>query len=436
MKMNFTVNNILKFGTLLLLITMFQFTASAVEAKRIHTKEKQILSFIYIKAKSNLDRERKDVLLSVPISQLKRKYPNFNEKAFTAFEGKIEIPSQLEDADGDKIPDNILLLINLAPNETKTIAIQHDKFAVIKKNYKKRTQAILAVKVDYLLKDGYYTGGEFQNVSELEVPQNHFAHNALIKFEGPGWESDKVAYRFYLDSRNRNDIFAKKVDDVVLQIVGNNDLVSDSKESYTKMCDWGMDIFKVGESLGLGSIGMWIDNKVNTVAKTEKVICKITADGIIKSNILTQYHGWQVGTKKYDVNSLISISAGSRLTQEEISISGNPENICTGLAKHADCSLISDDNNLEWGYIASYGKQSLAGDSLGIALFFKKSDLISITEDDVSYITILKPTDGKTTYYFAAAPEMELNGIKSKKEFIKYLDEVISELSSPIVFEL
>jgi len=418
------------FGLFVTIITLLSLTNSFA------ADYKNNLIAIHITVSNNLDLVRKDVLVSLPIKQIKEKYSHFDENTFIVLDGKDQIPAQTEDLDGDKIQDNILLLVDFKPNETKTLVIQVGNMAILKKEFKKRTQAILAVKSDYEFKDGYYTGGKFVNVTEINVPKDHFPHNALIKFEGPGWESDKVAYRFYLDSRNRNDIFAKKVDDVILHQVGNSDLVSDGKESYTKMCDWGMDIFKVGESMGIGSLGMWVDNRVNTINNTESVRCEILSDGNIKSGILTDYKGWTVGGQKFDLASLLSISAGSRLTKVEINITPNSENICTGFAKHGDCALILDKNNYEWSYIASYGKQSLAGDNLGIAIFFKRTDLINITEDDASHLIVLKPRKQKVTYYFAAAPEMEQDGIKSELEFGKYLHKVILELSNPVVAEL
>lgn len=417
-------------------LLFFTVTLSCIQACTHPNFQKELLTFINVKIVNQTSHPVKDLVITIPISEIKSKYKDFNENAFTVFDGEKEIPSQTEDINSDDLPDNILILADLLENETKTIAIQHDKFAVIKKEFKKRTHAELAIKKDFILKDGVYTGGKFESVNGIEVPADHFAHDALCKFEGPGWESEKVAYRFYLDSRNRNDLFGKKTNELVLQNVGNNDLVSDSKESYTKMCDWGMDIFKVGESLGIGSIGIWENNKVNTISKTNKIICRVADDGIIKSGILTQYFGWQFNSSRYDVNSLLSINAGSRLTKEEITITGNPQNICTGFAKHADCSLIIDQNKEEWGYIASYGKQSLAGDDLGLVIFYKKSDLIKITEDDASYITILKPMDGKLLYYFANAWENELNGKKTKEEFMNYLDNVVFELNHPVTFEI
>jgi len=78
------------------------------------------------------------------------------------------------------------------------------------------------MKVDYDFKNGKYLGGRFQNFSRVRIPDDHTDHNALFKYEGPGWESDKVGYRLYIDWRNRIDIFGKQTNDLVLSNVGIN----------------------------------------------------------------------------------------------------------------------------------------------------------------------------------------------------------------------
>ncbi|KUG25767.1 hypothetical protein ASZ90_004407 [hydrocarbon metagenome] len=45
---------------------------------------------------------------------------------------------------------------------------------------------------------------------------------------------------------------------------------------------------------------------------------------------------------------------------------------------------------------------------------------------------ILKPIDGKLNYYFAAAWEQELEGIKTYEEFINYLEETLIILNQPL----
>jgi len=204
------------------------------------------------------------------------------------------------------------------------------------------------------------------------------------------------------------------------------------------MQNWGMDIFKVGSSLGIGSIGMWADNKVNMVSVTDSVICKIPYTGPIRAKVTTEYYGWQAGEHKYNLVSDFSIDAGSRLTKCELTISENAENIVTGLAKYKGTELVASNYKDGWNYLALYGKQTLVNenDKLGIVIFYPANDLIEITEDQLSHIVKLKPNNGKILYYFAAAWEQEENGIKNIEQFKNYLDETVQRLNTPVIVEI
>ncbi len=393
------------------------------------------LSF-QVEVSNPLNKLRKDETVELDLNSIKAKYNDFNPKAFVVFNGTNELPSQTEDINGDNMPDRILFLTNLNPKENQNIVIRYSKDGDKTRDYKKRTQAVLGEKVDYTLVKGEYTKGKFENVKSAKMPADHIAHDALYRIEGPGWESELIAYRYYLDSRNRNDLFGKKKHELILQKVGVNDLVSNSQESYTKMLDWGMDIFKVGESLGIGSIGMWRNNKVVTVEKTDSVIAKIAVNGPIRSDVFTKYYGWQINKDKFNLFSNLSISAGSRLTHASLDLNGDNPEMCTGLAKHPDTEFLKSGDKTGWDYIALYGKQSLSGDNLGIAVFYQNSDLIKLTDDKDSYIVVLKPSSGKLDYYFAGAWEAEPDGIKNKKEFQDFLDNTIKELNYPISVNL
>jgi hypothetical protein len=151
------------------------------------------------------------------------------------------------------------------------------------------------------------------------------------------------------------------------------------------------------------------------------------------SAILTNYHGWTVAGTKHDVHSRISIHAGTRLTQQYLTITNKINHIASGIVKDNAAPLFShkgDENH--FGYIATYGKQSLNSDQLGLAVFFKASVFIEQTEDANSHIVKLKPDNGRLTYYFLAAWEKEPGGITNKKEFEDYLNRIARELANPI----
>ena len=217
------------------------------------------------------------------------------------------VPFQYLDHNEDGVPEDILLYLDLKAGEEKTLQLKEVK--ADQGQQTKRTQAEISIKTGGKWEEQKYLGGEFNNVSALRVPDEHTDHSEYIRYEGPGWESDKVGYRFYLDWRNAIDIFGKQTPEMVLQKVG-----LDGFDSYHEPADWGMDILKVGESLGIGSMGHWTGANAARVAETDSVYCDITENGDLQSTITTTYYGWKTQNGKTDLTSEMSIQAGSRLT--------------------------------------------------------------------------------------------------------------------------
>jgi hypothetical protein len=376
-----------------------------------------------------LDAPCRDALVEIDINSLfKDSIPEYID-SFVLVLDTIH-PFQLSDKDKDGKSDRLLFVCDLEPGEEKVFTFKKtDKYIV--PAFEKRTQAEISVKVGGEWKDRKYIGGEFKNIKYLRVPPEHTDHSFYIRYEGPGWESDRVGYRFYLDWRNAVDIFGKMVDTMVLQNVGQ-----DGFDSYHEPAPWGMDILKVGNSLGLGSVGIWHDEKAVRVEVTDSIICKIVANGPVQSVIKTKYYGWQAGDIKTDLKSLLSIHAGSRLTRHRLYLSEQVDNICAGIVKHEMAEKILQDSlKGKWTYLATYGRQSLAEDKLGMAVFYKSDNFVQLAEDDESFVVVLKPEDNGLEYYFAAAWEKEKDGIKNINEFRDYLENTITLLNNPLQVE-
>ncbi len=381
-----------------------------------------------------LNASRIDEAIFVDIVSIQRKFSHFNPGACCVYEGLKELPSQVDDTNRDGLPDLLTFVVNFGPKETKTIVVKYDAHGSVKRAYVKRTQADLGIKVDYEFVDGKYTKGRFVTIDSVRVPDVHVDHDALFRHEGPGWESDKVGYRFYLDARNRTDIFGKKIPDMVLHTVGVHDLVADNNESYESMMSWGMDNFKVGTSLGIGSIAMEQGKDIVTVSKTDSVFCVIASNGPVRSDVQAKYYGWNVDGQKYTLTSSYSITAGSHCTRCEDTVDPLPANLCTGLAKHEETVLVEPPGGTKgnWRYLGLFGKQSRADDHMGIAVFYENSERIERREDEASHIIVLRPRDGKLIYYFASTWEQEPNGIKTIEGFRSYLESVVLRLDNPI----
>jgi len=331
-------------------------------------EEKEFPESFTVTVKNTLDSLRTEVMIFVPSDQLKA---DFNPNAFIVIDEEVEIASQFNKNDQD-LKGIVFVVDHLHENETKTVTVRYKKDGESKRNYTKRTQAELSHKVNGNWNEREYVGGEFKNVDFLRVPPEHKDHSWFIRYEGPGWESDKVGYRFYLDQRNAVDVFGKSVPEVVLQKAG-----LDGFDSYHELQPWGMDVLKVAKSLGVGSIGYLLDTAAVRVEVTDSVTSRITENGDVYSSILTNYYGWNTGKTKTNLASRLTIHAGTRTTHNLLDVNSDVDNLCTGLIKDANGKLFSkegDDSN--YGYIATFGKQSLNKDNLGIAVLFKRSDFI------------------------------------------------------------
>ncbi|MCF8261155.1 MAG: DUF4861 domain-containing protein [Melioribacteraceae bacterium] len=373
--------------------------------------------------------ERTDEFVLIPIENLLNEVTNEQLENFILKDSDNEIPIQIV---GDDLSNLALIFtINLNPNQTKVLQFfQSDKKNPHQK-YQSRVYAELAMKVNYDFKDGKYTGGEFKVFDKVSVPVTHTDHNALFKYEGPGWESDKVGYRFYIDWRNRFDIFGKKTNEMVLSEVGIKDIYA-KDDSYHEMQVWGMDILKVGESTGLGTFGSLVSNIFETVEKRDSVQYRLIENGPVRAKFSTSYYGWDTGRESLDLVSDISINAGSRSSRVNLTTSSQLPNITTGIVKAPDTEYFENIEENSWSYIATYGVQSLSEDKLGMAVFFNSEALQNTAEVDDSWLITLNVAENSAEYYFAAAWEHELNGIKNKDEFTIYLNNELEKLNNPV----
>lgn len=270
-----------------------------------------------------------------------------------------------------------------------------------------------------------YIGGTFKNVEKLKLAKEHTDHSFDIRYEGPGWESSKIGYRLYLDWRNAIDIFGKKTNRIILPQVGQ-----DGFDSYHQMSDWGQDILKAGKGIGIGSIDRFynkerqhfyvVDSTIATVQNKEN-----------SSTVKINYFGWKTAEDTIDLVSELTISKDQRHTKHSFKASKKMSGICTGIVKQKNTEVIKGlSKNKKWAYIATYGQQSLIPDQLGMAIFYEASTVENEVETDLDHLLIFKPSTNLVNFYFTAAWEQEVNGIKSKEEFKRYLEDKLALLNN------
>lgn len=365
-----------------------------------------------------------DCMLEIPVSQLKLPLGNY----VAVMPNKTIVPVEIiRDILGQQIA--ILPISKIEAGQKQTIKIEvgtHD-------SYPKRTYAELSHKIGGQFNGNKYEGGfSWVKPNRMTLPGNFTDHAYYIKYEGPGWENDKVAFRFYLDNRNAIDVYGKKTSDIVLSGVG-----IDGYDNYHNMSFWGMDNLKVGASLGIGSIAIWDGEKAVRVEKRDSTTCIIDADGKLRSQVKTIYHGWDANGIKCNLTSLISLDAGSRASHMQLLADKSIANFATGIIKMKDTELIvKNDATSQWSYIATFGKQSLNNDMQGLVVFAKTKSIEKITEDKLNHLIILKPQNGYAEYYFMPTWQLDKEPVADKETFIKCIDEVLNRLNNPLTLIL
>lgn len=288
-----------------------------------------------------------------------------------------------------------------------------------------KTYAEISAKTDGKWEGRKYKGGTvFKNVDRLKLAPEHTDHSFDIRYEGPGWENNRIGYRLYLDWRNAIDIFGKKTSENILPIVGQ-----DGFDSYHNMSDWGADILKAGKGIGIGSIDRYLNNEKLHFREVDSTIATV-ANKSNESTVKVNYYGWKTASDKIDFVSELTIKPDQLYTQHTIKVSQAIKGICTGIVKQKTAELLKKESkNKKWAYLATYGEQSLVPDKLGMAIFYEISTIENIADTDLDYLLVFKPTTKAVTFYLLGAWEQEVNGIKTKEEFAQYLDKQLEVLN-------
>lgn len=365
---------------------------------------------------------RPDTLVSLSLNEL-----GVTAGPLQVWEGDATRPTQLVDDDGDGRSDRLVFLADLDAAATHSYSIDGEEADHAQAP---RTHAEVSIKEGGEWQDSKYVGGAFKNVDYVTPPPQYTDHSEYIRYEGPGIESDLVGYRVYLDWRNGFDIFGKKTSEMVLQSVGQ-----DGYDSYHEMADWGADILKVGQSLGMGGYGYWDGTKTVLVSDTAERSVTIRSDGPIHSALEIEYKAWNTGAATVDLKATLSMQAGSPIVDVTLATSAPLENLAIGLVAHEGAEVMMGDLDITgqaWSYMTTFGTQTLFEDDLGMVVLFRKNDLVEQTQDESSHVLVMQPRGTEISYAFGALWSGREGGVQGRAELEAWLEaEVERRTLSP-----
>ncbi|GAB4426877.1 MAG: hypothetical protein OHK0039_44970 [Bacteroidia bacterium] len=268
-----------------------------------------------------------------------------------------QIATQWDDLDGDGRWDELVLQTDLGADEEVSLAVGQVAATALP-TFVARTGVYLGVS---RARNEQYERSSDETLDPTHEPQSQ---PPLYQMEGPAWENDMVGFRSYFDRRNGKDIFGKRVPDVVL------DTVVGRGGSYHSPGDWGMDILKVGNSLGAGALALMVGDSLVRLGQVAETRYRVVATGPLRSIMELSYTGWTVAGASLSLRERIEVRAGEPGYRSTVSIQGldGPGELVTGIVNLHSDTVFEVAATRNWRGIATHALQSENQDHLGMAV--------------------------------------------------------------------
>lgn len=347
----------------------------------------------------------------------------FTVKSATVFDGTNEIPSQLDDMNGDTRADELAFVINLPASGKKTLNVTLSSLKS-DKTYPARVYAEMLFRTSK--KNKYAKGYAIyaDGASDTYNVQHH---------HGAAFESELVAYRIYFNEKQTTDLYGKFHKGLELEESQFYPTDEQLKRGF------GDDVIKVNSSCGAGTLRGW-DGTQSTLIKPVAVRGqRILASGPVRTIVDAEVKGWQYQNKELNMINRYTLYAGHRDAQVDVLFDAplDKEVFCTGVQNitgHAD--MFSDHN----GLVASWGTDWPVNDTVkykketvGLATYIPKKYVVKETSDKENFLyTISAPGQSSFRYYTSFTSCKETFGYSDKEKWFAYVQEWKKALEQPV----
>jgi len=382
-------------------------------------KETPPLSFSLV---NQLDMPRQDAAYTIKGALFQSIMAAAKDSKFRIHSAGATIHYQLEDIDGDGQNDQLFLIDDFAAGQEKT----YEVLALGEENADFDTSGANRTNIHF---------ATVHNPTDIITHAQRLTNEDTLvsthyQMEGPAWENDKVAFRNYFDQRNGIDIFGKRTNKMTLQNVGL------PGGNYHELADWGMDILKVGSSLGAGAIAIEKEGQLYLVTGAPSSY-QFILNGNLRSVFELTFDSVQIGDQNLKITHQITISAGKQYYESHVDIKGltGGENLVAGIV-----NLHSDTLYQSGSMMYTHDKQAEDGAALGMGLCCLGSDFSSTGQapDEGEGITssyLMKMKINKENgndFYFITGWETQDQGFKDRAYFEEKMKEAAKDLSVPI----
>lgn len=347
--------------------------------------------------------------------------PGFNVQSVVVKEGATEIPSQLDDLNGDGKNDEVAFLLDIPAKSKRniTVSLSAEKSD---KTYPAQVYAQM------MLSDKKKT---YPKIQSLTVPGESDVYNSL-HHHGPAFESELVAYRIYFDKRQTVDTYGKSRKGLEIA----ETLFYPTDEHKAK--GYGDDVLWVGSTCGGGTLKGWENGKPAHIIPTLRTEC-IRAYGPLRTVVDIIDTDWEYQGKNITMTTRYILYGGHRDVRVEVSFKEPlaDETFCAGVINVKDSEHYTDHKGLIgcWGTDWPAGANDTIGrklETVGLAVcipnkYVKEEQPVT---DNLIY-TVGAKGETSFTYHLSFASLRETFGFKDAKEWFAYMTQWKKELEHP-----
>ena len=370
----------------------------------------------------NIDYSYDRPWLNYPVVVSLKDYP-FTTSSRVYFEGK-ELPSQLDDLEGDGINDEMCFLVDLKRSGTYTCKVVLSKTGT-QKDYPLRTYAELLLtnpKVKDKTKQNLY-------IRQLVVTKELEDSYHLVHHHGIAFENELIALRIYFDKRQTLDLYGKKRMGLELH----------DTQFYTtqeqRLQGYGEDILWTGNSMGLGALRGWSNGKTQMLDDVVHRGQRIVSHGPIRTIVEMSDGGWlwKQG-QRVNLTERYTLYAGHRDICVEAWAVPVAEGLrfATGLMHMAGVSKLSDHKGLRglWGTNwPAKDTTTCTQETLGMGIYVPAAYLQKeLACDGLDDAYVLAPVNGHLKYYLTYSADKEAYGYHQAYDWFAYLKQWKAQL--------
>lgn len=346
---------------------------------------------------SNPITENRVEIISIPYGEFSR---YFNVDSIFTIKDKNSQKIYLHQLEklGHKDPINVLIQIPIASKENLSLVVTNDKSP----SFSSKT----------------------------------FARYVPERFDDFAWENDVVAFRMYgkaLEGRNDDaqgiDFWAKRTSDLIINKWYK-------EEDYHQDHGQGLDYYAVGQTLGVGDIALYFDDKIHFTKHYRKF--KLLDNGPLRTTFQLIFEEEEISSNKISITKTITLDAGQQFNRTSVFVH-NKTNISSpvvfGLARRAEekPQVYFNPKNKSLTYwepaVKEFGQT-------GTALILPDSKVEFLQENKKQFLLKTNIKSSKSITYYNGASWSKAGKLNSAEDWKNYVDGYAKRLKKPLKVKL